>query len=84
MYQVIKKMTTVIFHVKKQKRVSTLTINIKFQLKEKIDDETISNNHAEGINDFSEYFSINVDYIKYKFGSNYFPAEIMMSMKEEQ
>ena len=40
-----------------------------------IDDETISNDHAEGIEAFSKYFSRNVDYMKYKFGSNYVPAK---------
>ena len=28
--------------------------------------------------------SRSVDYMKYKFGSNYVPAEIAMSMKEEE
>ena len=42
-----------------------------------IDDEKMSNNHAEGIEEFSN-FSINVDYMKYNFGSNYVLAEIVM------
>ena len=29
-------------------------------------------------------FSRNVDYMKYKFGSDYVPAEIAMSVKEEE
>ena len=48
------------------------------------DDEKMSNNNAEGIEEFSKYFSIKVDNMKYKFGSNYVPAEISMSMKEEE
>ena len=42
----------------------------------------MSNDHAEGIKEFSESFSRNVDYTKYKFVSNYVPSEIAMSMKE--
>ena len=42
----------------------------------------MSNDHAEGIEEFSLKKSRNVDYMKYKFGSNYIPAEILMSMKE--
>ena len=34
----------------------------------------MSNNHAEVIEEFSTYFSRNVDYMKYKFGSNYVHA----------
>ena len=49
-----------------------------------IDDEKMSNDHAEGIEEFSESFSRNVDYTKYKFVSNYVPAEIAMSMMEEE
>ena len=49
-----------------------------------IDDEKMSNDHAEGIEEFSESFSRNVDYTKYKFISNYIPSEIEMSMKEEE
>ena len=49
-----------------------------------IDDEKMSNDHAEGIEEFSESFSRNVDYKKYKIVSNYVPAEIAMSMKEEE
>ena len=49
-----------------------------------IDDEKMSNNHAEGIEEFSKIKSGNIDYMKYKFGSNYVPAEITMSMKEEE
>ena len=43
----------------------------------------MSNDHAEGIEEFSKYFSRNVEYMKYKFGSKYVPSEIVMSMKEE-
>ena len=46
-----------------------------------IDDEKMPNDHAEGIEEFSNYFSRNVDYMKYKFGSNDVPAEIAMSTK---
>ena len=46
-----------------------------------IDDEKMSNNHAEGIEEFSKIKSRNIDYMKHKFGSNYVPAEITMSMK---
>ena len=44
----------------------------------------MSNDQAEGIEEFSESFSRNVDYKKYKLVSNYVPAEIAMSMKEEE
>ena len=47
-------------------------------------DENISNNHAEGIEEFYKNKSRNDDYMKYKFGSNYIPAEIAMSMKKEE
>ena len=46
-----------------------------------IDDEKMSNNHAEGIEEFSKIKSRNVDYMKYKLGSNYVPSEILMSMR---
>ena len=49
-----------------------------------IDYEKMSNNHTEGIEDFSKTISINDDYIKYNFGSDYDTAEIAMSMKEEE
>ena len=49
-----------------------------------IDDEKMLNNHAEGTEELSESFSRNVDYTKYKFVSNYVPAEIAMSMMEEE
>ena len=49
-----------------------------------IDDEKMSNDHAEWIEEFSELFSRNVDYTKYKFVSNYVPAETLMSMREEE
>ena len=49
-----------------------------------IDDERMSNDHAEGIEEFSESFSRNVDYTKYKFESNYVPYEITMSIKGEE
>ena len=44
----------------------------------------MSNDHAEVIEEFSESFSRNVDYTKYKFVSNYVPSEIETSMKEEE
>ena len=43
----------------------------------------MSNDHAEGIDKFSKK-SRSVDNIKYNLGSNYVPAEIAMSMKEEE
>ena len=46
-------------------------------------DENICKDNVEGIEQFSTYFWGNVDYMKYKFGSNYVPAEIVISMKEE-
>ena len=49
-----------------------------------IDDEKMSNDHAEGMEEFSESFSRNVDYTKYKFVSNYVPAEITMYLKEKE
>ena len=39
-----------------------------------IDNENSSNNRAEVIEEFSKYFSRNVDYMKYRFGSNYVPG----------
>ena len=44
----------------------------------------MSNNHAEGIEDFSKFFSENLNYMKYKFGSNYVYDEIAMSMGKEE
>ena len=41
----------------------------------------MSNYRAEGIEEFSKYCSRNVDNMRYKFGSNYVPAEIEMHMK---
>ena len=32
----------------------------------------------------SFFYNRNVDFLKYKFGSNYVPGEIAISMKEEQ
>ena len=49
-----------------------------------IDDGKMSIDHAEGIEEFSNFFSTKVNYEKYKSGSNYVPAEIAMSMKEEE
>ena len=43
-----------------------------------------SNDHAEGIEEFSKINSRNVDYMRYKFGSDYVPAEMAMFMKEEE
>ena len=43
-------------------------------------DEKISNDCTEVIEEFSKK-SRNVDYMKYKFGSNDVPAEIAMSTK---
>ena len=48
-----------------------------------IDDEKMSNDNAEGIEGFY-FFSINADYMKYRFGSNYVLVEIIMSTKEEE
>ena len=45
-----------------------------------IDDEKTSNDHDEGIEEFLKK-SRNVDYMKYRFGSDNVPAEISMSMK---
>ena len=44
----------------------------------------MSNDHAEGIEEFSKSFSRNVNKTKNKFESNYFPDEIAMSMKDEE
>ena len=44
----------------------------------------MSKDHAEGIEEFSESFSRNVDYTKYKFVSNYVPAEITIYLKEKE
>ena len=41
------------------------------------------NDHAEGIEAFLRK-SINVDDMKYKLGSNYVNAEIVMSLREEE
>ena len=57
--------------------------DMKILLQRLIDDKKISNDHAERIEEFS-IFSRNVDNMKYKFGSNYVPAEISMSMEEEE
>ena len=48
-----------------------------------INDGKFSHDHAEGIEEFSQFFSESFDYNKYKYGSTYIPAEIAMSMKEE-
>ena len=45
--------------------------------------EEMSNDRVEGIKEFSKK-SRNVDCTKYKFGSNYVPAEITMSVEEEE
>ena len=44
--------------------------NMKGIIQRFVDDEKMSNDHAEGIEEFSKSFSINVDYIKYKLVSN--------------
>ena len=49
-----------------------------------IDDKKMTNDHAEGIEEFSQLFSMKVNYDHYKVGSNYVPAEIAMAMKEEK
>ena len=49
-----------------------------------IDDEKISNNHAEGIEEFSLKKEEMLITWNKTFGSNYVPAEIMMSMREEK
>ena len=56
---------------------------MKVLIQRLIEDERMSNNHYEGIEEFSKYFSRNVDYMKYKFRSNYVPTKIAMSTKEE-
>ena len=40
-----------------------------------------SNDNDEGIEEFSKSFPRNVGYIKYKFGSNYVPDKIVVSIK---
>ena len=55
---------------------------MKILIQRLIDNEKNPNVHAEGIEGFSKYFSRNVDYMKYKFGSNYVPIDIVLSMKE--
>ena len=52
--------------------------DIKILIQRLIDDEKISNYHAERTKEFSKSFSRNVDYMKYKFVSDYVPAEIAM------
>ena len=47
-------------------------------------DLKMSNNHSEGIEEFSKFVSRNIDYIKYKFGSNIFPGNMMKSVEEEE
>ena len=49
-----------------------------------IDDEKMSNDHAEVIKEFSLKKSINIHYMKYQFGSNYVPAVIVMFVKKEE
>ena len=57
--------------------------DMKSLLRRLIDDGKMSDDHAEGIEQFSNIFTRYVDYRKYKFGSSYVPVEIAMSMKEE-
>ena len=47
--------------------------DMKSLIKSLIDDENFSSDCAEGIGEFF-FNSVNVDYMKYKFGSNYVPA----------
>ena len=55
---------------------------MKSQIQKIIDDEKMSNDYAERIEEFSKYGSSNVDYMKYKFWSNYVPTEIALSTKK--
>ena len=49
-----------------------------------IDNGKMTDDHAEGIEEFSNLFSTKIDYEKYRCGSNYVPAEIAMAMKQEE
>ena len=55
--------------------------DMKIIIQRLIGHEKMSNDPTEVIGEFSKYFSINVDYMKYKFRSNYVPPEVSMSMK---
>ena len=55
---------------------------MKILIQRLTDDERISNNRGKGIEEFSKNNSRNVDYMKYKFGSDYVPVEISISMNE--
>ena len=57
---------------------------MKVLIKRLIGDEKIPNDHAEVIEELYIYISRNDEYMKYKFGSNYGPAEIMMYIKYEE
>ena len=56
---------------------------MKVLLKRHIDDRVITDFFANGIEEFSEFYSKDIDYEKYKTGSTYVPVEIVISLKEE-
>jgi hypothetical protein len=58
--------------------------DMKSLIQRLIDDGKMSDDHAEGIEEFSNSFSTKIDYEKYRSGSNYVPAEIAMAMKQEE
>ena len=57
--------------------------DMKSLLKRSVDDGKMSNFHANGIEEYSEYYSRNKDYEKYKFGATYVPFEIALGLKKE-
>ena len=46
-------------------------------------DREMTNNYSEGIEECSNLFSMKFDYEIHKFGSNYVPDKIAMSMTQE-
>ena len=57
--------------------------DMKSLIQRLIDNWKMTDDYAEGIEEFSNSFSTKIDYEKYRFGSNYVSAEIAMAVKQE-
>ena len=57
--------------------------DMKFLVQRLIADGKMSQDHADGIREFSQHFSSKEDYESLKEGSSYVPLEIAMMMKKE-
>ena len=56
--------------------------DMKKLMQSHIDDNLMSDHHANGIKEFAETRATEIDYNQYKYGSTFVPVEIAMIMKE--